>query len=369
MIMKKTKLILAFILLFTVLLGGCGSQDRDSGSNSGADGSASAGSTAAATGAADGSATAKGGPVRNLRYGFVDQGSGVATGVIGIAQEQGYFEEELSKVNAKIEILPFTGAGPAINAALASKSLDAGGIGDVPALVSKASGVDTVLVGGYLADAPTYLVAQPDKGYKSIKDLKGKRVATQIGSYMQRVLYLMLEDAGLKVSDIQFVNMTAKDAVSALASKSVDGIVVSGTQAHTLASQGLGELIGGTEGHPDWLNSTATIFNASFVKENPEVVKAFLKALVRGKEYAEKNPGDLRTLLIKSGTPEKVLDLVYPELTNYSAEIEATQDVLNSLKSVAQFLSDNKLADKVVDVDAWYDPGFFNDAVKESGGK
>lgn len=329
-------------------------------------GSEPAPSSAAASAAA---VSAYDGPERTLKYGFVDQGSGVATGVVGIAQQQGYFDEELSKIKTKIEILPFTGAGPAINAALASNSLDAGLIGDVPALVSKASGVNTVLVGGSVADANTYLVAQAGKGYKSIQDLKGKRVATQIGAYMQRVLYLMLEDAGLTVNDIQFVNMTAKDAVSALASKSVDAIVVSGTQSYTLASQGLGELLESTENHPDWLNSSGTLFRAEYTKENPDVVRAFLKALLRAKEYAEKNPQDLRALQVKAGTPEKVLDLVYPDLTDYSTGVEATPDVIKILKSVNQFLTDNKLSTNAVDVDAWYDPSFIEGAKKELAAK
>lgn len=360
--MKKMKSLLVIMLVFISLLAGCGTDSESSS------GSTSAGGNTKPAGSSVSENSQKG-EVHVLKYGFVDQGSGIATGLVGIAKDQGYFEEELAKVNAKVEIIPFTGAGPAINAALASKSLDAGAIGDVPALVGKASGIDTVMVAGGLADAPTYVVAQPGKGYKSLKDLKGKKVATQIGAYMQRVLYLMLEDNGLKIEDVQFVNMTAKDAVNALAAKTVDAIVVSATQAQTLASKGLGELLDSTEGHREWLNSTATIFNTSYAKENPEVVKAFIKGLLRAREYAQAKPSDLRDLQIKAGTPEKVIDLVYPDLKNYSTQVEADKEVISNLKSVAQFLKDNKLADSVVDIDAWYDPSFYNAAQKESGSK
>jgi aliphatic sulfonates family ABC transporter substrate-binding protein len=299
---------------------------------------------------------------RVLRYGFVDGGgTGIPTGIIGIAKEQGYFDEELAKVNATIDLSGFRNAGPGINAAIASKSIDMGGLGDIPALVAKASGVDTVLIGGSLTDTDTYLVVQNGTDYKDITDLAGKSIATQIGAYMQRTLYLFLEDKGMSIADVDFINMTGTDAANALAAKSIDATVISATSALKLVDEGLARIIGSTEGHPEWLNASGTVVDATYAKANPDVVEAFLRALIRAKEFGDADPAYIRNQLIAVGNPEKIIDLVYPDL-QFNTNFEATDNVRASLQSIAQFMVDNDLASELVDVEAWYDGSYLERA-------
>jgi ABC-type nitrate/sulfonate/bicarbonate transport system substrate-binding protein len=301
-----------------------------------------------------------------LRLGFVDTTNGILGGVAGIASEQGYFEEELAKVNAKIEITGFTGAGPAINAALASNSLDAGSIGDVPALVAKANGADTIVVTGNLSDSQTYLLAQPGFGYKSFKDLKGKKIATQVGAYMHRTMILMLQDEDMTVDDINFVNLSANDARTALAAKSVDAIVVAATAAISLISDGSGEIVKSTENHPDWLNGSCGLVSGAFAEKYPDVVIAYVKALIRASEYAaDGHQNLLRDLTIRGGLTAEETDTVYPEPADYGTDIQVTDQVLRSYESVSQFLYKNDLIPEPVDVWAWYDSSFYERALKE----
>jgi ABC-type nitrate/sulfonate/bicarbonate transport system substrate-binding protein len=305
-------------------------------------------------------------PEVTLRVGFVDTTNGVLGGVPGIAHEQGYFQEELAKVNAKIKITGFVGAGPAINAALASNSLDAGSIGDVPAIVAKANGADTIIVTGNLSDYQTYLLAQPGFGYKNFKDLRGKKIATQVGAYMHRTLILMLQDEGMTIEDINFVNLSANDARTALAAKSVDAIVVQSTAAISLIFEGLGEIVKSTEGRPDWLNGSCGLVSRVFAEKYPQVVTAYVKALIRASEYAADGHQDLlRDLSIRGGITPEQADAVKPKLTDYSTDIHVTNQVLSSYKSVNQFLKDNDLIPELVDIDSWYDSRFYEQALKD----
>ena len=144
------------------------------------------------------------GKAKEVNVGYVDvTGSGIITDVKGIARDKGYFDEEFKKIGVKLNLIPMTGAGPAINEALAGGSLDIGELGDVPAVLGKANGVDTILIstGGLLNGAS--LIAGKGTPYKSLRDLKGKTIATQRGAFMHRTLATLLADEGLSGFGVQ----------------------------------------------------------------------------------------------------------------------------------------------------------------------
>lgn len=64
-----------------------------------------------------------------------------------------------------------------------------------------------------------------NKNIKTVKDLKGKKVAVNEGSVSQFYLNVLLAKAGLKEADLQTVNMTAADAGSAFVAQKVDAAV------------------------------------------------------------------------------------------------------------------------------------------------
>jgi len=66
------------------------------------------------------------------------------------------------------------------------------------------------------------LLVHADSPIQSLRDLKGKRVADHRGTTGTYSLVKTLEAAGLKLSDIQYVNLTAPDAEAAFANKRVD---------------------------------------------------------------------------------------------------------------------------------------------------
>lgn len=57
---------------------------------------------------------------------------------------------------------------------------------------------------------------------KSIKDLKGKRIGTEIGTIEHFFMLTALEDAGLQESDVEFTNMAVPDAGNALIAGKLD---------------------------------------------------------------------------------------------------------------------------------------------------
>ncbi|MFT8889648.1 MAG: ABC transporter substrate-binding protein [Ethanoligenens sp.] len=342
--MKKWLSLLAGAVALSVALSGC---------KSGSD---------ASSGTAD-SHSAASRPAVTVRYGYVDGGKSVPPGIYGIGKNQGYFDAELKKVNATIQFIPFTGAGPAINSALAGNSLDIGNLGDVPALVAKASGVDTIAISGAISTTGAQLVVPAGSTATSIKDLKGKRVATQKGAFMHRVLLKMLQANGMTINDIQFVNMSGVVAKAAIVSKSIDAAVLPTANAQTvILGNGAKDILNGDE-HPDWLSSGETVVLSDFAKKNPDVLVAFEKAVIESKNYADKHPEALRQNLLDTGLTEDVINATYPT-KNYGSAIELDSKVIASLKDVDKFCVDNQVTQSSVNIDKWVDNSYYQKAYK-----
>lgn len=300
-----------------------------------------------------------------FRYGYTATNSDVLPGLNGIALEQGYFKEELSKENAEFKAIPFVKAGPAINAALASGGLEAAGLGDVPAIVAKSQGSDTMAIDIQPSDYSTHLIISKKSGLKKVEDLKGKKVAVQSGSYMQRILYQILEKHGLSAEDVKLVNMSEVDAANAVEAGSVDATAVTEMKGIKLEQGKNVELLYDTEGVTELERTSVTLVRSKFAKEHPKVVVAYLRALIRAQEYAKKHPEDLRKLYIKSGIEEKIVDLTYPKLTDYNSIVGTTGETKKVFEGVITFLKENGLIKKDVDLNQWYDGNFYEKAKKE----
>src|SRR6266540_5288509 len=104
---------------------------------------------------------------------------------IFVAKQKKWLEEELAKVGAQpsIKWASFA-AGPPINESFASGQQDIGFLGDTPAIIGKAAGINTRIVGLTSTGPKSLAVIVPAiSGIKSPKDLKGKKVAVVKGSF------------------------------------------------------------------------------------------------------------------------------------------------------------------------------------------
>ena len=307
---------------------------------------------------------------KEVNVGYVDvTGSGVLTDVNGIARDNGYFKEEFEKIGVKLNLVPMTGAGPAINEALAGGSLDIGVLGDVPAVLGKANGVDTVLISTSGLSGGASLIAGKGTSYKSLRDLKGKTIATQRGAFMHRTLATLLADEGLTFDDIKFVNVNAQTAAEMLVTGNVDAAVVGGVTLTRLYEQGYNIVIDYRQNRGG-ITGGGTIARKKFVEQNPDIIKAYLTAVARGKKYAIENPNELKRLWVSVGESGESYEYLYPKHNNYP-DIIATPESLQNLKDTLKFLLDYELItkDRNFSVDAWYDGRFAEYAVAEAAKK
>lgn len=219
-----------------------------------------------------------------------------------------YFEyameslELFTKNNANVELVEFAQYSDVIQA-LDSGSVDASIMGITEAVTPIANGLDLdiVLMTDYSAGMDG-IVAAP--GINSVKDLKGKTIATNIGTMNHMLLLTALEQAGLSESDVNITNMSEGDATAALVGGSIDAASIFDPQMSKAAKESGGKVIFSSKDIPGEL-SDVLIIKDSIVKDRADEVQGIVDAWYQVQDKYNKNS-------------DSVVDLISPkaELTN-----------------------------------------------------
>jgi NitT/TauT family transport system substrate-binding protein len=241
-----------------------------------------------------------------------------ATALVG--RERGLFQKELGATKADYATF---NAGPSEIEALNSGSIDIGWIGPSPAIngYTKSNGKSLKIIGGS-ASGGVKLVVNPKK-ISSLKDVKGKKIATpQLGNTQDVAFLNWAADQGWKVDaqsgkgDVTVVRSDNKVTPDAFKTGSVDGAWVPEPTASKLVAEGGKVLLDESTLWPDKkFVITNIIVRQAFLKEHPKAVEAVLKASVEANKWINANPDQAKAaankqLGIDSGKelPANVLD-------------------------------------------------------------
>ena len=161
--------------------------------------------------------------------------------------------------------------------------------------------LDIVLMTDYSAGMDG-IVAAP--GINSVKDLKGKTIATNIGTMNRMLLLTALEQAGLSESDVNITNMSEGDATAALVGGSIDAASIFDPQMSKAAKESGGKVIFSSKDLPGEL-SDVLIIKDSIVKDRADGVQGIVDAWYQVQDKYNKDS-------------DSVVDLISPkaELTN-----------------------------------------------------
>jgi len=144
-----------------------------------------------------------------------------------------------------------------------------------------------------------YLVGRRDRGIEKVSDLKGKRVGTTFRTVAEFYLGRFLELNGMNMEDITVVDLrTPAEWENAVADGAVDAIVTAQPYAD-LARKRLGDnaIVWPAQGGQHIFG--LIVIPEGRIKETPELVDRFLKAIVQAEEYAVRNPAQSRAIMQK----------------------------------------------------------------------
>lgn len=222
-----------------------------------------------------------------------------------VAHLKGLLDEEFKKDGIKVNWTFLRGAGPAVNELYANGLVDFSLLGDLPYIVGQASGLKRRVLAASGIRANTYLAVPADSDIKSIKDLRGRKVALFKGTNIQLAIVKLLEANGLTEKDIRGINMDVASSKAALVTKDVDA-VFGNNDLLALRDQGTAKIIYATKGDPKFLKHATFIGSDDFIRKYPDVTKRVVKQIVLAAKWIsdnEANPTPVFQLWTKSGVP------------------------------------------------------------------
>ncbi|MGN6251094.1 MAG: taurine ABC transporter substrate-binding protein [Marmoricola sp.] len=222
-------------------------------------------------------------------------------------------------------------SGPAALTALGSGDVDImTGIGNPPVASAMANGVPiTVIWAEELGQTDQALVVKKDSGITSIADLKGKEVATVVGSTSSYALAAVLKQHGIADSDVKLRNLDPQTILTAWTKNQIQAAYIWDPVMAKLLADGGVKLADNTD-----VQSVAPIYNFSVVNTkwaaaHHDAVVAFIKAQDEGvKALQSDQSGTLQVMMKDTGETSQDAQIAVTATKPFGAAAQLSPDAL-----------------------------------------
>ncbi|WP_312158592.1 aliphatic sulfonate ABC transporter substrate-binding protein [Acinetobacter sp.] len=222
---------------------------------------------------------------------------------------------------------------------LNSGSVDFSSTAGLAAALSRANGSPIKTI--YIQSQPewTALVVSKNSPIKTIKDLKGKKIAATKGTDPFLFTLQALETAGLNKKDVQLVHLQHPDGKTTLERGQVDAWAGLDPLMASAQVQSGAKLLYRNVG----FNSYSVLsVKEQFANQSPEAIEAVVKAYEQARKWAKANPSKLAELLAReSKLPVPVAKLQLSR-TNFDQNIPTAKHI-NALKKSGSILTEEEL--------------------------
>jgi NitT/TauT family transport system substrate-binding protein len=194
-----------------------------------------------------------------------------------------YIKEIAPKCGITVQESTFA-KGLDIMQAMIAGELDVGASASEAAISGRAKGIPIYVVAGF-AQGGARLVARPDAGIKSVKDLKGKKVGVTRGSIQEVLLAAELAQNGLTSADapgkdVHIIYLSYPDLNQALMGKNVDAIMQTEPQASQALNKGFGTEVMKPFDTPIGSPVRTLVMTEKFYKEHRATAEKFMRCFV-----------------------------------------------------------------------------------------
>lgn len=280
-----------------------------------------------------------------------------------VAQEKGYFEDAGLKVS--IVQPPDNGATDLVASGGAQFGID---FQDTLATAfSSDNPLPVTAVAAILQHNTSGLISLKDKGIDSPRKLEGHHYATWDSPIEQKTLEYVVQKDGGDFKKVKLISTYVEDIIAAL-NADIDSVWIyygwdgikckqAGLDTNYLAFRDMDEIF-------DYY-SPVIIGNNDYLSKNPDIAKAFLRAVKKGYEDAAKAPEEAAEILCKN-VPELDETLVKDSQEYLSKQYIADADSFGFIDAERwnrfyNWLNENKLVTNEIPENT----GFTNDYLKE----
>jgi sulfonate transport system substrate-binding protein len=234
---------------------------------------------------------------------------------LNVGDQKGTGAEATLKAAGLLNTLPFKvnwsdfTSGPPMLEAMASGSIDIGGVGDAPPVFAASGGEGVEIVGARETTTGDQdaLVVPKGSPITSITQLKGKKIAYGSGSSGNYNLLTVLNKAGLTTKDVTLVNLQPAEALAAFTSGSVDAWDIWPPYVQQVVDQDGAKVlaVGSQYGSPYSFEvaSKASVANPA----KAAAIKIYLETLDKAYLWTSKNPSAWGTAWgVAAGLPASI---------------------------------------------------------------
>ncbi|GFN36570.1 ABC transporter substrate-binding protein [Tepidimicrobium xylanilyticum] len=282
--------------------------------------------------------------------------------LVTIAQEMGYFEDE----GITLEIVYGTENADAMQLLSSGKVDVVSNAGTSNPLQQIASGVDLTVFGGHMVQGCMPVVARAGTEWNGVEDLIGKKFACNPAyfAFTGAVMELGYEDP---LSAVDWVTYDSyNDALAAVVKGEVDYALMGTGQNYAVNNMKDVEIVTYQGDVMPNYSCCRLVAQTDFVKNNPNTIKAILRALIRAQQYYEANKEECVKLQAKSiGTTEEYVS-AYMLNDHYIVHVDPLRNSIVRAWGILDktgFLSEQA---KEVDINDHINTVLYENALKEA---
>ncbi len=216
-----------------------------------------------------------------------------------VAEEKGYFKAE----GLEVEIVQPPEDGAAVLVASGKAQFGMSFQDSMAPALAGENALPITAVAAVIQHNTSGIISRKGEGMASPKGMEGKKYATWDIPVEKAMVKDVVVDGGGDFSKVQLIPSTVTDEVSALKSKSVDAIWIFYAWAGVkMEVEGLDtDYFAFADLNPAFDYYTPVIIAGNdFLKQEPETARAFLRAVSKGYEDAEKDPEEAAGILLKA---------------------------------------------------------------------
>jgi NitT/TauT family transport system substrate-binding protein len=249
-----------------------------------------------------------------------------------------YFYEKFTPAGYKIEVIPFESPTDGKNAVVTG-TVDFGTFGIAAATLGAAAGEPLVIFAAQ-CNRGMAIVASAKSDIKTVKDLKGRKVAIWPGSTQEVVILERLKAEGMTVKDIQPIRLPFSDMAPALARGDVDAYVGAEPGPGISLANGAGRIV--EYPYSTAIGSLNMVWGVrrETIEKNPELVAVMMDIHRKATEYAMANESVKVDMAVqKLGQTRKSIELAAP---NVELTWKIDDDFIKRAKAYAQLMHEKK---------------------------
>jgi ABC-type nitrate/sulfonate/bicarbonate transport system substrate-binding protein len=270
----------------------------------------------------------------------------IAAAPVYVADSMGFWDEE----GIDVEVTYFDSGRKALDALL-SNNAELMSVSETPPLRAYLGGSKINVVSTVTEHKEAKLTVRTDKISKP-EDIKGKRIGTVAGTNSDYYMYRWLEEHGIKVDEVEIIQLDAGPLAQAFVQGDVDAMFAwephnfnAYSKASTTAESWPTELYSGRH---------CIIMNTDYYDNNTDKAEKIIRGFIKAEEYIKNNPEDAKRIVREAtGMSEDALNNLWEE---YTYKVQLDDGLLDIINGEAAWIKSSENNASAVDLTQLVNP-------------